>query len=200
MCCEDLTLPKARSHTSLWLLSFWSGRVVTLTLKTSLETTWRIEEAQDMLCGGFPGGSVEKNLPAMQETSVQTLGWDDPLEKEMATHSSILAWRIPWTEEPGRQQSTGSQRVRRDLGTKTTTTTQDMFCKEGVRESESFLSLWKRRDLGRTSTGSLNPKKEVDLLCCFQSLIEELRCKVEAAEDNWAWRVGLWGMTSERSS
>ena len=75
-----------------------------------------------------------------------------------------------------------------------------MFCKEGVRESESFLSLWKRRDLGRTSTGSLNPKKEVDLLCCFQSLIEELRCKVEAAEDNWAWRVGLWGMTSERSS
>ena len=70
---------------------------MTLTLKTSLETTWRIEEAQDMLCGGFPGGSVEKNLPAMQETSVQTLGRDDPLEKEMATHSSILAWIIPWT-------------------------------------------------------------------------------------------------------
>ena len=43
-----------------------------------------------------------KNLPAMQETQVQFLGWGDPLEKEMATHSSILAWRIPWTEEPGR--------------------------------------------------------------------------------------------------
>ena len=41
------------------------------------------------------------NLPAMQETWVQSLGWEDPLEKEMATHSSILAWRIPWTEEPG---------------------------------------------------------------------------------------------------
>ena len=48
-----------------------------------------------------------KHLPAMQETRVQSLGWEDPLEKEMATHSSILAWRIPWTEEPGRLQSTG---------------------------------------------------------------------------------------------
>ena len=50
---------------------------------------------------GFPGGSVGKNPPAMQETWVQSLGWDDTLEEEMATHSSILAWRIPWTEEPG---------------------------------------------------------------------------------------------------
>ena len=53
-----------------------------------------------------------KNLPAMQETWVWSLGWEDPLEKEMATHSSILAWRIPWTEEPSSLQSTGSQRVR----------------------------------------------------------------------------------------
>ena len=49
-----------------------------------------------------------KNLPAMQETGVQFLGWKDPLEKEMATHSSMLVWRIPWTEEPGRLQSIGS--------------------------------------------------------------------------------------------
>ena len=55
-----------------------------------------------------------KNLPAVQETQVQSLGQEDPLEKEMATYSSILAWRIPWTEEPGRLQSTGSQRVRHD--------------------------------------------------------------------------------------
>ena len=47
------------------------------------------------------------HLPAIQETWVQFLGWEDPLEKEMATHSSILAWRIPWTEEPGRLQSMG---------------------------------------------------------------------------------------------
>ena len=55
-----------------------------------------------------------KHLPTMQETWVQSLGWEDALEKEMATHSSILAWNIPWTEEPGRLQSTGSQRVRHD--------------------------------------------------------------------------------------
>ena len=52
-----------------------------------------------------------KRLPAMQETWVRSLGQEDPLEKEMATHSSILAWKIPWTEKPGRQQSMGSQRV-----------------------------------------------------------------------------------------
>ena len=55
-----------------------------------------------------------KNPPAMWEIWVQSLGWEDPLEKGMATHSSILAWRIPWTEEPGRLQSMGSQRVRHD--------------------------------------------------------------------------------------
>ena len=54
---------------------------------------------------GFPGGSVVKNLPAKQETLVRSLGQEDPLEKEKATHSTILAWRIPWTEEPGRLQS-----------------------------------------------------------------------------------------------
>ena len=52
-----------------------------------------------------------KNLPAMQETQVQSLGLEDPLEKEMATHCSILAWRITWTEEPGGLQSMASQRV-----------------------------------------------------------------------------------------
>ena len=50
-----------------------------------------------------------KNLPAMQETRVQFLGWEDPLKKAMATHSSIFAWRIPWREEPGKLQSMGSQ-------------------------------------------------------------------------------------------
>ena len=55
-----------------------------------------------------------KRLPTVQETWVQSLGWEDLLEKEMATHSNILAWRIPGTEEPGRLQSMGSQRVRHD--------------------------------------------------------------------------------------
>ena len=59
-----------------------------------------------------------KNPPAMQETWVQSLDWKDTLEKEMATHSSILAWRISWTEEPGGLQSIGLQRVRHDWETK----------------------------------------------------------------------------------
>ena len=70
---------------------------------------------------GFPGGSVVKNLPVMQEmqkTWVQSLGWEDPLEEEITTHSSTLAWKIPWTEEPGRLQSIGSQRVGHNLVTK----------------------------------------------------------------------------------
>ena len=58
---------------------------------------------------GFPGGSVVKNLPAMWETWVQSVGSEDPLEKRTAIHSSILTWRIPRTEEPGRLQSMGSQ-------------------------------------------------------------------------------------------
>ena len=61
----------------------------------------------------FPGGSVVKNPPAMQEKWIWSLGWEDPLEKEMATHSSILAWEVPWTEELCGLQSVGSQRVRR---------------------------------------------------------------------------------------
>ena len=62
----------------------------------------------------FPGGSVVKNLPAMQEPQemrVRSLGWKDPLEEGIATYSTILAWRIPWTKEPGGLQFMGLQRV-----------------------------------------------------------------------------------------
>ena len=72
-----------------------------------------------------------KNLPAMQQTWVRSLGWEDPLEKGMVTPSSILAWTIPWTEEPGRLQFTGSQRVGHDRATNTHTHT----AKEKRRES-----------------------------------------------------------------
>ena len=68
-----------------------------------------------------------KNLPVMQETWVQSLGWEGPLEEGMATHSSILAWKIPWAEEPGGLQSVGSQRVRHDWATNT-------FSIRGVRK------------------------------------------------------------------
>ena len=61
-----------------------------------------------------------RSLPAVWETGVRSLGWEDPLEKEMATHSRILAWKIPWMEESGRLQSKGSQRVGHDLVTSLT--------------------------------------------------------------------------------
>ena len=65
----------------------------------------------------FPNDSVVKNLPTVQETQeklIQSLGQGDPLKEDMATHSNILTWRIPWTEEPGGLQSMGSQTVRQD--------------------------------------------------------------------------------------
>ena len=67
---------------------------------------------------GFPGGSAVKNLPANAGEPGLSLGQEDPLEKEMSTHSSILAWEIPWTEELGRLQSMGLQRVGHKLETK----------------------------------------------------------------------------------
>ena len=70
---------------------------------------WDIQEYEI-----HPVAQMVKRLPTMREAWVQSLGWEDLLEKEMATHSSILAWKIPWTEEPGRLQSMGSQRVGHD--------------------------------------------------------------------------------------
>ena len=70
----------------------------------------------------FPVAQKVKNLPAMQETRVWSLGQEDPLEKGIAVHSSILAWRISWTEEPGRLQYMGSQGVRHNWVTNTATT------------------------------------------------------------------------------
>ena len=76
---------------------------------------------------GFPDGSVVKNLPATQKTLVWSLGQEDPLEEEMATHSSIPAWRIPWPEEPDGLQSTGSQKTEQ-LSTHTGRYTHTHIC------------------------------------------------------------------------
>ena len=72
------------------------------------------------MCVGFPSGLVVKNPCAMQDTPVQSLGQEDPLEKEMATHSSILGWEIPRTEESGGLQCMGSQKSWTQLSNKTT--------------------------------------------------------------------------------
>ena len=73
---------------------------------------------------GFPGGSVVKNLPAKQEMQVWSLGQEYPLEKEIATQFSIIAWEIPWTEEPGGLQSIGLQKSLTQLSNLTITTTE----------------------------------------------------------------------------
>ena len=83
-----------------------------------------------------------KNLPSMQETWVRSLGWEDPLEKGMATHSSLLAWRIPWTQEPGEIQSMGLQRVGHSYVTNTFT-----FHFFRQRETLDVSSTKKRRKL-----------------------------------------------------
>ena len=70
--------------------------------------------AEEAPLGASLVAQTVKNLSAMQETQVRSLGWEDPLEKEMAAHSSILAWKTPWTAEPGRLPSMGSQRVGHD--------------------------------------------------------------------------------------
>ena len=70
---------------------------------------------QSCMFWGFTGGSVVKNLPTMQNTCIRSLGQEGPPEQGMVTHSRILAWRIPWTEEPGGLQSMGSQRARHNL-------------------------------------------------------------------------------------
>ena len=84
------------------------------------------------ICGASLVTQIVKNLPAMQETQVWYLGWENLLEKEMATHSSILAWRIPWTEKTGGLQSMGLQRVGHYWVTNTTTTTSKI-CKEIIQ-------------------------------------------------------------------
>ena len=88
---------------------------------------WRMDRLLTPVFLGFPGGSDGKKPPVMQETGVQPLDWADPLEKGTATHSIILAWRILWTEEPGRLQSIESQRVWHDWSTFTSLPFTDIF-------------------------------------------------------------------------
>ena len=110
-----------------------------------------------------------KRLPAMQETWVQSQGWKDLLEKEMATHSSTLAWKISWTEEPGSLQSMGSQRVGQDWATSLSLlgrswqgqvrswTSAPSTCKEAVGVKARFLQRWGQGGLRRNWTYTPNP-------------------------------------------
>ena len=122
----------------LWLVLFLENySLMILSYHDRVITTWILRFQRWELLGrlapihgirNFPGDAAVKNLPAVQEPRemrVRSLGWEDLLEECMATHSCILAWRIPWTEEPGGLQSTGSQRVRHDWS--------DLTCILGIR-------------------------------------------------------------------
>ena len=103
-------------HPSHWIYHF-SRLCQTHLCETFYDTPFHLPSSASHICRIAPMAAIRaslvaqrlKRLPATWETWVRSLGWEDPLEKEMATHCSILAWRIPWTEEPGRLQSMGSQ-------------------------------------------------------------------------------------------
>ena len=112
----------------------WKSRKIEWPVGSSKRVLWSWIKKKSPCNGGSDG---KKNLPAMWETSVLSLGLEDALEKGMATHSSILAWRIPWTEEPGGLKSTGLQRVRHDWVTFTHTTVKDRQAEERKRGSHT---------------------------------------------------------------
>ena len=97
-------LPRNKHLLILWLMS----------LSTVILKPPKIKSATVYIFSPFICQEAVKHLSTMRETWVRALGWEDPLEREMAIHSSTIAWKIPWTEEPGRLQSMGSQRVGHD--------------------------------------------------------------------------------------
>ena len=104
--------------------------------------------------GASPGGLVVKNSPAMQERWVPSLGGEDPMEKGMATHSGILAWRIPWTEEPGGIQSMGSQRVGHNWS--------DVACTTESKSEETLREWERERDRVREQSWHFEPLDPVE--------------------------------------
>ena len=115
---EALLKPVVTSNSvdSQWELQMsWGLGTFETTILRNLGKDWALKQV-----GASLVAQRLKHLPVMQETQVQSLGREDPLEKEMATHSSIIPWRIPWMEEPGGLQSMGSQRVGHDLETSLT--------------------------------------------------------------------------------
>ena len=113
--CDSIRMSKS-------LLRFWRlGK--TRALQRQWDSFSKILKGSIVRAGASLVAQLIRNLPAMQETWGWSLGWEDPLEKGMATHSSILAWRIPWTGEPGGIQSKGLQRVGHDWATNTHTHT-----------------------------------------------------------------------------
>ena len=119
-----------------------------VTLSKFQSAIWRNWKAFSKIHRVFPGSSAVKNLPAVWETWVQSLVPEDPLEKGMATHSNILVWRIPWTEEPGKLQSMGLERVTHNWETNTFTFSKIHMEMQSFRIAKIFL---KKKKAGECS-------------------------------------------------
>ena len=133
-----------------------------------------------------------KCLPPMQETRVQSLGWEDPLEKEMVTHSSILVWRIPWMEKPGRLQSMGSQRVRHDWATSLLLLTSQRWLKGFPDSSGGKESACNAGDLGLIPGLGRSTGEEIcyPLQYSWASLLAQLVKNPPALQETWVWSLG----------
>ena len=104
-----------------WQSGIWGLHILKEAISLVFSRAGWIESGKSICIWASLVAQAVKNLPAVRETQVRSLSWEDPLEKGMATHSSILAWRIPWTEQPAWLQSIGSQRVGQDWTTNTFT-------------------------------------------------------------------------------
>ena len=116
MCVSDSLCCTAKTNTSL-VTTLQKKKKISASLVNYTPKKKKFFSRESLYGPGLSGGSLVKNPPAKQETRDQSLGWKNPLAKETATHSRILAWRIPWTEEPGGLLSMGRQRVRYNLET-----------------------------------------------------------------------------------
>ena len=140
-----------------------------------------------------------KNLSEMQKNRVQSLGWEDPLEKEMTTHSSILAWRIPWTEEPGGLQSMRSWRIRHDLATNTFIFIFQLLyvekCEGPKREEWSHKDRWEWAPrLSLTSLTSVKPCNRHHR--CFTFLSQGLNWLHGQWEPELSWKCFIRALSS----
>ena len=143
---------------TLWNWASW-GKVSLFTLKLSAKLLVCLSRGTSLMT------QMIKNLCTIQETWVWSLGWDHPLEEGMATHSSTLAWRIPWSEEPGRLQSMGWQR-------------------DGQKDPQ-FSSYWE----GNRQEGQGSPKEEIGCKC--QTFLSLLRCRRKQTSDIFSFSIQI---------
>ena len=178
----------------------------------ALPLPWSCSEGKVRLLGflgwnnlGFPAGSLVKKPPAMQETQVRSLNLEDPLKEEMATQSSILAWEIPWTEEPGGLQSMALQRVRHNQGAEHARTESKTRLKDGRRTKRWELvsgrenGAWSLDEVGEAaeSRGQARGPQHGQVGNALTGKTKWFcsRGRGERSGNTWDWRTDPWPFT-----